>query len=388
MLFGRDFQFQIPTKIYFGEEKVNSIGQIVKEWGWKKILIVTDPIMVDLGVIKQITHYLKETKISYEVFSEVKPDPQISVVREVSELQSTFLADGILAIGGGSSIDTGKAAAFTATNFKDIKEYEGHNKIENDSLPLIVVPTTAGTGAEVTNACVVTDEKSGNKISIRSSKIIPDGAILDSTLLTSLPRSVAATTGLDALAHAIEAFVSINANPVTDALAKEAIREIGLYLRPFCARRDNTEAASHMLVASSLAGMAFNWARVATCHALAHPLGGKFKIAHGMAISILLPEVMEYSFTGNLEKYAWIAEALGADVAHLTKHEAAKKAIDEVRQLREDLNIPSNVKDLGIQISKDDILKIAENALESGITAANPKDSNIQELISIIEKVS
>lgn len=380
-------EFIVNTRVLFGENLVDSLGDLIKEDDGKKVFIVTDQGLIRTGIIDRITNILDKAEIKYQLYSEITPDPTSEILQAALDvfLQDRF--DLIIGIGGGSSIDSAKGIAILDSNEGNIFDYEGANKIQKTKIPIIAIPTTAGTGAEVSASCVITDSKNHYKVSIRSPYLCPKIALLDPTLITSLPPLIAASTGMDALTHAIEAYVSTNSSPFTDALALKAIHELGEYLPSFVARRDNLEAASHVLMASTSAGMAFTWARVATVHAISHALGGHCKVAHGIANAMALPTVMEYSLIGNLSKYKEIAKALGQEVTHLNNAEGAERAVIAVKKLNQALGIPKTLRELGIELTTEDSRKIAEDALKSGITKCNPRDSSLEDLVHLIENI-
>ncbi len=380
-------EFSVNTRVLVGKNLVDSLGDLIKEHDGNKVFIVTDQGLIRTGIIDRITKILDKAEIKYQLFSEITPDPTSEVLTAGFDvfLQDQF--DLIIGIGGGSSIDAAKGIAILDSNGGNIFEYEGANKIQKTKIPIIAIPTTAGTGAEVSASCVITDSENHYKVSIRSPYLCPKIALLDPTLITSLPPLIAASTGMDALTHAIEAYVSTNSSPFTDALALKAIREIAEYLPAFVARRDNLEAASHVLMASTSAGMAFTWARVATVHAISHALGGHCKVPHGIANAMALPIVMEYSLIGNLSKYKEIAKALGQEVTHINNAEGAERAVIAVKKLNQALGIPKTLRELGIELTPEDRQKIAVDALKSGITKCNPRESSLDDLVHLIEKI-
>ena len=290
------YQFQTPTKIISG---IGSTAEIIKELNdlyAKKVLLITDPGLVQAGVAQQVVEMLKQAAVEVEIFDAVEPDPSIQVATKAAEMAKNVKANVLIALGGGSAIDTAKSAALLVTNGGYLKDYAGVNKVVKPILPLIAVPTTAGTGSEVTIFAVMSDPDKQEKFTISSALIAPAVAVLDPLLTLKLPPSVTAFTGMDALTHAIEAFTSSIAQPATDALALSAIKLILKHLPVAVGRGDNIMARDGMLQASLLAGIAFNNAFLGLAHAIASPLGGHFHVPHGLANAVMLPYVMEYNF--------------------------------------------------------------------------------------------
>ncbi|MDQ0218684.1 iron-containing alcohol dehydrogenase [Peribacillus cavernae] len=381
------FEFGLHTQIHFGVGRLQELPSILKKYNYKNILICTDKGIANSGALDHIETILKNGDIKYEVFTEVEPDPTIRVVKKVEQLFKEKNCDAIIGLGGGSSIDTAKGVSIAVANPGDLNQFEGKNQIPNRGPDVIAIPTTAGTGSEVTHAAVLKDEERKYKMGILSEHLHPKAAILDPALLTTLPRGLAAITGMDALSHAIESYTSNQAQPITEALGLHAIELIGKWLRPFVADRTNLEAASNMMLASTIAGTAFIWGRVAAVHALSHPLGGRYKIAHGQANSMLLPVVMEYNLSSNFQKFKNIAALLGERVEDLSLRSAAEKSVDAVKELVTDLGIPKTLKDINIELSLEEIQVVAQEAFDSGIANANPKNCTVQDLVSMINTI-
>ncbi|GAB7389085.1 iron-containing alcohol dehydrogenase [Bacillaceae bacterium] len=381
------FEFGLHTQIYYGVGKLNSVGEILRSYGYKRVLICTDPGIARSGVLDRLTEILQKAGIPYTVFQEVEPDPTLEVVEKVKQIFLENECDALIGIGGGSSIDTAKGASAAVANSGDLSQFEGKNKLPHRGPDIIAVPTTAGTGSEVTHAMVLKDTKRQYKMGILSPHLHPKAAILDPQLLTTLPRRLAAITGMDALSHAIESYTSNQAQPITEALGLHAMRLIGKYLRPFVACRTDLEAASHMMLASTIAGVAFIWGRVAAVHALSHPLGGRYKIPHGLANAILLPAVMEFNLSSNLEKFKEIAVILGENVEGLSLREAAQRSVHAVKRLIQDLEIPPTLGALQVYLSPEERQTVAQEAYDSGIALANPKAVTVEDLKRLLEKV-
>jgi alcohol dehydrogenase len=381
------FEFALHTQIHFGVDRLQELPDIIKKYQYDKVLVCTDKGIANSGALDHLEKILKSGDINYVVFTEVEADPTIRVVKKVEQIFTDEKCDAIIGFGGGSSIDTAKGVSVAAANHGDLTEFEGKNKIPNRGPDIIAIPTTAGTGSEVTHATVLKDEERKYKMGILSEHLHPRVAILDPKLLTTLPRGLAAITGMDALSHAIESYTSNQAQPITEAFGLYAIELIGKWLRPFVADRSNLEAASHMMMASTIAGSAFIWGRVAAVHALSHPLGGRYKIAHGLANAMLLPTVMEYNLSSNFQKFKNIAALLGERVDELSIRSAAECSVKAVKELVTDLEIPKNLKDINIELSEEEIQVVAQEAFDSGIANANPKNVTVKDLVSMINTI-
>ena len=381
------FEFGLHTNLYYGVGRLKQLPEIIKQYNYKKVLICTDAGIKHSGGLDRLETILKTNEINYEVFSEVEPDPTIRVVKTVEQLYRKKNCDAIIGLGGGSSIDTAKGVSIAVANPGDLSQYEGKNQIPNKGPDVIAIPTTAGTGSEITHATVLKDEERKYKMGILSSHLHPKAAILDPELLTTLPRGLAAVTGMDALSHAIESYTSNQAQPFTESLGLYAMELISKWLRPFVADRTNLEAASNMMLASTIAGAAFIWGRVAAVHALSHPLGGRYKVAHGLANSMLLPVVMDYNLSSNFEKFRRVAIALGEDVDGLNVRDAASKSVKAVKELVSDLEVPTTLTAINLELSDEEIKVVAEEAYSSGVAAANPKQVTVQDFISIINVI-
>ncbi|MBM4334058.1 MAG: iron-containing alcohol dehydrogenase [Deltaproteobacteria bacterium] len=380
----KSFQFNSSGRLSFQAGGIQTLGNELKTLGGTKALIVTDQGIKMSGILEKAKKSLLDEKMPFVVFDEVEPNPSTAVVEKGYEVLKKEGCDCLVGLGGGSPIDAAKAIGVQGTNPPPLLQYEGPNKVKNPIYPLVAVPTTAGTGSEVTGASVITDKARKYKCSIRSPYLIPKLAILDPELLTTLPPGVLSTTGMDALTHAYEAFISPVTNPVSQALAYDAMRLIGQNLRRFCANPENIEAAGFMLLASTMAGIAFFNGRVGVVHAMAHPLGGVFNTPHGLANAILLPHCMDFTRLAVPELFGRIAEALGRDVTGLTVNEASKKPAEAVRELMEDLQIPKGLKDVGVKRESFEIM--AKDAVNSGIHLTTPRKVTEKDMIELYEK--
>jgi alcohol dehydrogenase class IV len=338
----------------------------------KKVLIVTDKGLMSAGVIKKATDILLDANIKYTIFDKVQADPRYEIVADCVKAIQLENIDTVIGIGGGSPIDIAKVAAVMATNKGPINEYFGIDLVPEPGLRTIVIPTTAGTGSEVTPIAILSDEAEKLKKGIVSSYLFPKVAILDSTLTLDLPPQVTAATGMDSLIHAVEAFTSRNAYWITDMMAREALSLIVGNIRTAFANGSDLEARTHMLEGSLLAGMAFANAGVTAVHAFAYPIGAEFHIPHGVANSIMLAPVMEFNMLGNIKKFAELADLMGENTAGMSQREMAKAAVKAMKTLSEDLQIPRNLSQFGVKDT--DIPMLAEGVMKvTRLLANNPR---------------
>jgi alcohol dehydrogenase len=373
------FEFFVPTRIVFQEHAVRN--RLVEQIGTLKVsslILITDKGVVSAGLLKEVTATLDRAGITYAVFDEVEPNPGTDTCRKAFQTAKEIGASATIAVGGGSSMDVAKAVGILMTNGGDLESYEGPNKFENQMLPMIGIPTTAGTGSELTPFAVITIRAKHYKMTIFSIKCLPQVALLDPTLLSTVPPHIAAACGMDALTHAVESFINLQASPVTDAYASEAMRLIGKHLRAYVANRENLTAAGAMLVASSLAGVSFGVARLGNVHAMAHPLGGFFDLPHGIANAILLPHVMRFNLLADSGKYRRIADLLGEDTSGLSDREAGKLAIDAVVELSREVGIPQSLSAVGV--TADLIPAMSADAMKSGNILINPRQTTLKDI--------
>lgn len=378
------FKFMVPSSIEFGIGLLDQVGESMDKMGARKILFVTDPYICKTVNFERAIQSLEKKNLPYEVFADVESDPSPETCQNGVKKLKSKACDWVLALGGGSVIDAAKAIGWMSTNPGSVRDYEGADKLKVQPIPVAAIPTAAGTGSEVTGSSVLKDRQGKYKVSVRSSMSIPKIVILDPTVLTTLPRHIAAWTGMDALTHAIEAYTSTFSSLISDALAIMAIEIIGSNLRPFVARRDNLTKNSHMLIASTMAGIAFGCARVATVHALSHPVGARHGVQHGLANAILLPHVMHFNLSGNFPKYARIAQALGENIQAKTQRDAAQSAIEAIISLSDDLDIPPSLKD--VNVTEDSISEMVADAIRSGIHIPNPKETNEEDMKALYQR--
>lgn len=374
--------FKTPTEITYGPNSLKEVKNIIDKQGFKNALIVTDPGISKTGLTDKLIKHVKH--INYDIYYECKPNPTVKNCNDALEKLKAINADVVIAIGGGSSIDVAKAVALLATNGGKIESYEGIDTFENGLLPLIAIPTTAGTASEVTSFTVITDEEREYKFTIGGVKISPKWAVVDPVLTLTLPPSVTAATGLDALVHAIESYTSKMANPITKALAREAIRKISRNLRQAVYNGDTLKYRDEMLMGSLLAGLAFNNTRLGNCHALSHPISAIYGVPHGVANAVLIPHVMEFNMKAVPELFADIALDMGENLEGLTMMEKAQKAVDAVRRLAKDVGIPETFESFGID--EQNIKKMTEDALLSGNIKVNPRITTYDDVVELYKK--
>lgn len=380
-------RFILNEVSYFGPGARKELPEVVKRLGKSKALIVTDAGLVKFGVAKMVTDVLDEAAIPYEIFSDVKPNPTVTNVKNGIEAYKKSGADFIIAIGGGSSIDTAKAIGIVINNpeFSDIVSLEGCAPTKNKSVPIVALPTTAGTAAETTINYVIIDEVNQKKMVCVDPNDIPAVAIVDAELMYSLPASLTAATGMDALTHAIEGYITKGAWALSDMFEIEAIRMISRNLPTAVAEPSNAVARDAMAVAQYVAGMAFSNVGLGLVHGMAHPLGSLFDIPHGVANALLLPTIMEWNMPACLDKYPAIAEAMGVDISGMTREEAAQAACDAVKALSIKVGIPQHLSEIGIKES--DIDTLSEQAIADVCTPGNPRDVAIEDIKALYAKV-
>jgi alcohol dehydrogenase len=364
------FTITQPTQIHFGQGIINSLSTVINDLGGSKPLVVMDPGLVKAGRDSAVTGPLSEAGVDFVLYDNVDPEPGLKLADQGAKTAKENNCDCVIGVGGGSAMDVAKAISILLTNGGKAVDYIGLGKITKPGVPKIMVPTSAGTGAEVTFTAVFINEETGSKAGMNGDPLYPEAAILDPALTMSLPPHVTAATGIDALTHALEAYTSVQAHQISEMYSLEAIDLIVNNIRDSYADGRNMEARSNMLLASLLGGKALATAGVGLVHAMAYPLGGMFGISHGLANAVLLPYVTEYNLIGNLKKHAMLAELFGVDTGKLTLRDAAAELVEELHLLNSDLNIPATLKDLDIPAGK--IPEMAEIAL----TVARPVENN------------
>lgn len=372
--------FKIANKLITGNGSTSLLPQELRRLGVNNPLIVTDEILQKVGVLDQITTLLEG--FSFGVYTGVKPEPEITLVEECKEAFISGKHDGLIALGGGSAIDIAKGVSGYATYQGSIDDLIGTDLVPEKGTPVIAIPTTAGTGSEVTNISILSDKKAQLKKGMVSDYLLPDVAIVAPEMTLTMPKSVTAASGIDALVHAIEAYISVNASPITDALAIGAIKLIAKNLPKAYANPDHIEARENMATASLMAGMAFGNAGVAAVHALAYPLGGRYNIAHGVSNALLLPYVMEWNKISCVEKFRDIAEALGVKVTSLSDEDAADEAVKAMTRLCHVVNIPKGMR--FFNVPEEDIPSMAEDASQiTRLLKNNPRKLSKEEIEEI-----
>lgn len=380
-------RFILNEVSYFGPGARRQLPEVVGRMGLKKALVVTDPGLIRFGVAAMVTDILDDAGIPYTVFSDVKPNPTVSNVQHGIEAYKAAGADFIIAIGGGSAIDTAKGIGIVVNNpeFADITSLEGCAPTRNKSVPIIALPTTAGTAAETTINYVIIDEEKHKKMVCVDPNDIPAVAIIDAELMYSLPRSLTAATGMDALTHAIEGYITKGAWSMSDMFEIEAIRMISRHLPVAVEQPTDADARNGMAVAQYIAGMAFSNVGLGLVHGMAHPMGSLFDVPHGVANALLLPTIMEFNMPACLDKYPEIARAMGVDTTGKTREEASQAAVDAVKALAVKVGIPQHLSDLGI--TESDIPQLAAQALADVCTPGNPRDVSLADIEALYRKV-
>ncbi len=366
----RTYTWEMPTRLIFGPGCSRRAGDELKRLGGNKVLVVTDRGVRGAGLLAGALEGLASAGVGYSIFEDVESDPPIQCVQQAAVLYRQEGCDCLLAVGGGSSIDTAKAAgAVVANPTVDIRDMEGRGKIANRIPPLVAVPTTCGTGSEVTMGAVITIPERHYKMGIGSPVLFPKVALLDSALLVGLPGSIVAATGIDALCHALESYVNLNANPFSDAVDLAAIRTVSEWLRPAVANR-NLEAMSNMLLAATMGGMGFPSTRMTVLHAMSQPVSAYYAVPHGVANAVLLPHVMKFNLIGNPGRFADVARAMGEDTSGLTLMEAAHLSVKAVRELARDVGMPDTFKPFGV--TDEHLEAMIEDAMKNGSIPVNP----------------
>ncbi len=376
----RMYDFLVPNVNFFGPGSVSVVGERCKLLGGKKVLLVTDKGLRSIkdGAVDRTVKHLHEAGIEVVIFDGVEPNPKDTNVLDGLAIFRKEHCDMIITVGGGSPHDCGKGIGIAATHPGDLYQYAGIETLTHALPPIIAVNTTAGTASEVTRHCVLTNTKTKVKFVIVSWRNLPCVSINDPLLMLGKPAGLTAATGMDALTHAVEAYISKDANPVTDASAIQAIKLIATNLRQAVALGSNLKARENMACASLLAGMAFNNANLGYVHAMAHQLGGLYDMAHGVANAVLLPHVCRYNLIANPEKFADIATFMGENTAGLSTLDAAELAIKAITRLSKDVGIPQHLRELGVK--EADFPYMAEMALKDGNAFSNPRKGNEKEV--------
>ncbi|ADK16634.1 MULTISPECIES: iron-containing alcohol dehydrogenase [Clostridium] len=375
--------FQCPKKIIYGKDTVNFIGSEAAVFGNKAMIVTGKHSSKKTGALDKVYYSLKDQGIDPVIFNKVESDPSVITVREGVKAGKKEKVDFIVALGGGSAMDAAKAISMAIGNGGDILDYE---KVQPKTygIPIIAVPTTAGTGSEVSKFSIITDTERKIKMLISSNFIIPEVAILDPLLTMMMPPQVTAATGMDAFTHAIEAYISKAAQPMSDTFAIKAIKIISSNISRSVLKGD-IEAREKMLLGQMYAGLAFSNASTALVHSMSRPLGAYYKVPHGMANAILLTEVMKFNRASCAERFKVIAEAMGENVEGKSVREASLIAVDTIKSIFLETGLPVSLKEVGVD--KDNFRKMAEDAMESKTTALNPRKPTVEQLVEIYEKI-
>jgi len=374
--------FRTTPRILFGPGAIEKIGVEAQLLKAKIFLIITDPGVIQAGLLESVKTSLQSIGLPFVIFDGVEPDPRIEVVEKSAEKAKKEGVDLIIGFGGGSSLDIAKITSILLTNSGKIDGFFGIDLVPNQGMPVILAPTTAGTGSEVTPIAILSDTKEKLKKGIVSSYLFPEVAIIDPKLTVGLPPSVTAFTGMDALTHAIEAYTSINATSLSDLFAISAMELISKNIRMAYANGDNLIARSNMMEGSLLAGLSFANAGVGAVHAFAYPLGGEFHLAHGLTNTMMLPYVMRYNILGCPEKFAQMAKAFGEKVESLSVMDGAEVAVKFVERLSDDIRVPRRLRDVGIP--ENAIPRLAEAAMKvTRLLANNPRKITLEDAIAI-----
>lgn len=371
-------RFVLNETSYHGAGAIKEIATEVKGRGFKKAFVCSDPDLIKFGVTKKVTDVLDNADIDYEIYSEIKPNPTIENVQTGVAAFKASGADCIIAIGGGSSMDTAKAIGIIIKNpdFADVRSLEGVAPTTNKCVPIIAVPTTAGTAAEVTINYVITDTEKNRKMVCVDPKDIPVVAVVDPDMMSSMPKGLTAATGMDALTHAIEGYITAGAWELSDMFHLKAIEIISNSLRS--AVENTPQGREGMALGQYVAGMGFSNVGLGIVHSMAHPLGALYDTPHGVANAIILPTVMEYNAPATGEKYRNIAKAMGVDgVDGMTLDEARKAAVNAVKKLSKDVGIPENLKDI---VKPEDVDFLAQSAYDDACRPGNPRETSVEEI--------
>lgn len=366
---------------YFGAGSISEIVTEAKKRAFKKALVVTDPDLIKFNVAKNVTDLLEEAGLAYEIFSQVKANPTVKVVKAGIEAFKAAGADYLIAIGGGSSMDTAKAIGIIINNpeYADVTSLEGAIDTKNPSVPIIAVPTTAGTAAEVTINYVITDEEKKRKFVCVDPHDIPVVAIIDAKMMSSMPKGLTASTGMDALTHAIEGYTTLGAWELTDMMHLKAIEIISRSLRK--AVENDPQGREDMALGQYIAGMGFSNVGLGVVHGMAHPLGAFYDTPHGIANAVLLPYVMEYNAEYTGEKFKYIAEAMGVDTTGMSQSEYRAAAVNAVKQLSKDVGIPEKLHEIGVK--EEDLQALSESAFADVCTGGNPRPCTVESILGI-----
>ncbi|USD38437.1 MULTISPECIES: L-threonine dehydrogenase [Ferrimonas] len=376
-------KFFIPSVNTLGTGAVDSAADDIAALGFKRALVVTDKVLVEVGLVAKVTAKLTAKGVETVIFDGTQPNPTVGNVNAGLALLKEHDCDFVISLGGGSPHDCAKGIALVAANGGSIADYEGVDKSPKPQMPLVAINTTAGTASEMTRFCIITDEERHIKMAIVDKNTTPLLSVNDPELMLDKPKALTAATGMDALTHAVEAYVSIAANPITDACAEKAFTLISDNLRNAVNNGQDIAARDQMAYAQFLAGMAFNNASLGYVHAMAHQLGGFYDLPHGVCNAILLPHVQAYNAQVVPERLAKVAQFMGVDISGMTDEQGAEAALEAIRALSKDIGIPANLTELGVK--EEDIPTLATNALNDACGLTNPKQATHEEISALFK---
>jgi alcohol dehydrogenase len=377
--------FKAPNQTLYGAGSLARVAEIAEWYACRKPLVITDPGVVRAGIAARVLDVIEKSGRRADLYSEIESDPDIGTADRCAQAVRDAGCDFIVAVGGGSALDIAKAASILATNGGNAADYLGIERVRTRGLPKVLIPTTAGTGSEVTSVCVLSLAEQRTKKGIVSRHLLADAAVIDPELMLSLPPHITASTGMDALTHAIEAYLSRFSTPWTDLYAIEAVSLIGAHLRKAVFDGGDLDAREKMAMASCYAGLAFGSAATGMVHGIAMSLGGQFHIPHGVANAVMLPFVMEWNAVSRLEKYAHLAAALKEPIHGQSPRRAADNAVRAVRELSADIGIPQRLRDLGLK--REELEALAKDAMtNSRQIAPNPRDVTPDEVMGILRR--
>ena len=380
----KDFQFKIPQTIEFGMGSLKKLPEMLADSKSDNVMLVSDRGLEAIGVVKKVQDIIEAAGIKCTSYLDVKPNPTVDIVNEAAALYESCGATCLVALGGGSPMDVSKAVGILAVHGGKIADYEGAHKVPGPIAPIIAIPTTAGTGSEVTASAVITDEERNFKMSVFTYYNIPKYAILDPELIMTAPASIAAACGVDALIHAMEAYLSTAATPFSDAMAEKAMELIGANLRRFVANRKDEEAACAMMLGSNFAGISFAWARLGDIHSMSHPVSAYYHVAHGVANAVLMPTVMEFNAIADHGRYEKIYNYIRTSKGPVTNFEPMM-LVEEVKKLNRDLGIPEGLRACGVD-SDEHFQAMAEDAMKAGNTLVNPRQTTVKDFVAMYYK--
>ncbi len=375
--------FFIPPVNMIGTDCLKEAASTIQNYGFKQALIVTDTVLNKIGVVAQVQELLAKQGIKSAIYDGTHPNPTTINVKEGLVLLKQHQCDCVISLGGGSPHDCAKGIALVAANGGEIKDYEGVDQSAKPQLPLIAINTTAGTASEMTRFCIITDVDRHIKMAIVDKHVTPILSVNDPSLMVGMPKGLTAATGMDALTHAVEAYVSIAANPITDACALKAVTIISENLRTAVNNGEDIDAREAMAYAQFLAGMAFNNASLGYVHAMAHQLGGFYDLPHGVCNAVLLPHVQTFNAKVSAARLKDIAAAMGVDVKGMSDEKGAETCIAEIRRLSKDVNIPAGLTEL--KVKEEDFAVLATNALNDACGLTNPIKASHEEIMAIFK---